>query len=308
MSYRLGIDVGGTFTDFLVLGDAVQLVHKTSSTPHDPSRGVRPRAGGDRGAARRCRSREFMASIDLIVHGTTVSTNAALTGNGARTGALLTEGFRDTLRLRDGTRATPYDNRLTPPRPLAPRERDLRRHRARRPGGAGAAASSTRTSVRVRGRGAARGRRGGRGDLLPALAAEPGARAARAGARPRGAPRRVRDRVARPAVADPLLPAHEHDGAERLRRPDHQPLHDGADRAPRRAAVRRRPAHHAVQRRGRDARRGVAPRRALAAVRVRPPGRPPGSSTCRAPASATASPSTWAAPASTSRWCATGRR
>jgi N-methylhydantoinase A len=122
VTYRLGIDVGGTFTDFLVLGEDVQLVHKTSSTPDDPSRGfvrgleeIAGRLGLDHAA--------FMSSIDVIVHGTTVSTNAALTGDGARTGALLTEGFRDTLRLRNGLRASPYDNRLTPPRPLAPRER-----------------------------------------------------------------------------------------------------------------------------------------------------------------------------------------
>jgi N-methylhydantoinase A len=124
MSYRLGIDVGGTFTDFLVLGDDVQLVHKTSSTPDDPSRGF---VNGLEEIAERLGLglAEFVAAIDLIVHGTTVSTNAALTGSGARTGALLTEGFRDTLRLRDGTRATPYDNHLEPPRPLAPRERSL---------------------------------------------------------------------------------------------------------------------------------------------------------------------------------------
>jgi N-methylhydantoinase A len=124
MSHRLGIDVGGTFTDFLVLGDDVQLVHKTSSTPDDPSRGV---AQGLQEIADRLGVglRELVAGIDLIVHGTTVSTNAALTGGGARTGAILTDGFRDTLRLRDGTRETPYDNRLTPPRPLAPRERTI---------------------------------------------------------------------------------------------------------------------------------------------------------------------------------------
>ena len=122
MSYRLGIDVGGTFTDFLLLGDDTQLVHKTSSTPDDPSRGfvhgleeIAGRLGVDFG--------DFMASIELIVHGTTVSTNAVLTDSGALTGALMTEGFRDTLRLRDGLRATPYDNHLTPPRPLAARER-----------------------------------------------------------------------------------------------------------------------------------------------------------------------------------------
>ncbi len=121
MSYRLGIDVGGTFTDFLCLGGGAPLVHKTSSTTHDPSlafvRGLEEIAGRLDLAFE-----DFVAQIELIVHGTTVSTNAVLTGNGSKTGALLTEGFRDTLRLRDGTRATPYDNHLVPPPPLAPRE------------------------------------------------------------------------------------------------------------------------------------------------------------------------------------------
>ncbi|MHB1810379.1 MAG: hydantoinase/oxoprolinase family protein, partial [Solirubrobacteraceae bacterium] len=122
MSYRLGIDVGGTFTDFLAIGPEVELVHKTSSTPEDPSRGF---VNGLEEIAQRLELpfERFMAEIELIVHGTTVSTNAVLTGSGASTGALLTEGFRDTLRLRDGTRATPYDNHLTPPPPLAPRQR-----------------------------------------------------------------------------------------------------------------------------------------------------------------------------------------
>ncbi len=121
MSYRLGIDVGGTFTDFLCLGGEQPLVHKTSSTTHDPSlafvRGLEEIA-----ARLGLAFEDFMAQVELIVHGTTVSTNAVLTGNGSKTGALLTEGFRDTLRLRDGTRATPYDNHLVPPPPLAPRE------------------------------------------------------------------------------------------------------------------------------------------------------------------------------------------
>lgn len=122
MSYRLGIDVGGTFTDFLLLGPETQMVHKTSSTPEDPSLGF---VEGLSQIADRLELpfERLMESIELIVHGTTVSTNAVLTGSGARTGALLTEGFRDTLRLRDGTRATPYDNHLVPPPPLAPRER-----------------------------------------------------------------------------------------------------------------------------------------------------------------------------------------
>ena len=60
MSYRVGIDVGGTFTDFLVIGDdGRRLVHKTSSTPDDPSVGLATRARGDRGAARLRRSTAF---------------------------------------------------------------------------------------------------------------------------------------------------------------------------------------------------------------------------------------------------------
>ena len=120
MRYRIGIDVGGTFTDFLLIGDGVRLAHKTSSTPDDPSRGVV--AGLVELAARLDLALEdLVARIDLIVHGTTVTTNAVLAHSGARTGLLVTEGFRDTLALRDGTREDPYDNRLSPPKPLVPR-------------------------------------------------------------------------------------------------------------------------------------------------------------------------------------------
>ncbi|MHB1469475.1 MAG: hydantoinase/oxoprolinase N-terminal domain-containing protein, partial [Solirubrobacteraceae bacterium] len=87
MSYRRGIAVGGTFTDFLAIGPEVELVHKTSSTPEDPSRGF---VNGLEEIAQRLELpfERFMAEIELIVHGTTVSTNAVLTGSGASTGAL----------------------------------------------------------------------------------------------------------------------------------------------------------------------------------------------------------------------------
>ena len=120
MSYRIGIDVGGTFTDLLLIGDEVRLAHKTSSTPDDPSRGVL--TGLAELAARLDLTLEaLIARLGLVVHGTTVTTNAVLTHSGARTGLLATEGFRDVLALRDGTREDPYDNRLAPPRPLVPR-------------------------------------------------------------------------------------------------------------------------------------------------------------------------------------------
>jgi N-methylhydantoinase A len=124
MSYRIGIDVGGTFTDFLLLGEGRRIVHKTSSTPDDPSRGFV--TGLEEIAARiGLRLDELMADLELIVHGTTVTTNAVLTHRGSRTGLLVTEGFRDVLALRDGTREEPYDNRLAPPTPLVPRHRRL---------------------------------------------------------------------------------------------------------------------------------------------------------------------------------------
>ena len=120
MSYRIGIDVGGTFTDFLLIGDDVRVAHKTTSTPDDPSRGV---VTGLAELATRLdlTLQDLVARLDLIVHGTTIATNAVLTHSGARTGLLVTEGFRDTLALRDGTREDPYDNRLSPPKPLVPR-------------------------------------------------------------------------------------------------------------------------------------------------------------------------------------------
>lgn len=120
MSYRIGIDVGGTFTDFLLIGEGVRIVHKTSSTPADPSRGF---VTGLKEIADRLELdlRGLLGALDLIVHGTTVSTNAVLTHRGARSGLLVTKGFRDVLALRDGTREEPYNNRLSPPKPLVPR-------------------------------------------------------------------------------------------------------------------------------------------------------------------------------------------
>ncbi|QIZ37324.1 hydantoinase/oxoprolinase family protein [Saccharopolyspora sp. ASAGF58] len=118
---RIGIDVGGTFTDFLVVHpDGSHLVHKTSSVPSDPSRAV---VQGLREIAdlRGQSVEELLHSIDTIVHGTTVTTNALLTRRGAVTGLLTTEGFRDVLPMRDGTREEAYNNRLEAPIPLVPR-------------------------------------------------------------------------------------------------------------------------------------------------------------------------------------------
>ena len=121
MSYRIGIDVGGTFTDFLLIGpDDLRLVHKTSSTPDDPSVGF---AAGlaEIATLLGVELRSLLRETEVMVHGTTVTTNAVLTRRGATTGLLATRGFRDALALRNGLRESPYDNRLQPPEPLVPR-------------------------------------------------------------------------------------------------------------------------------------------------------------------------------------------
>jgi len=121
MGFRIGIDVGGTFTDFLVTGPRGRTaVHKELSTPADPS--VAVMAGlGALAASMAMPRRRFLRAVELIVHGTTVTTNAVLTGNTARTGLLTTRGFRDALQMRRGVREQMYDNRYRPPQPLVPR-------------------------------------------------------------------------------------------------------------------------------------------------------------------------------------------
>lgn len=96
MAYRLGVDVGGTFTDFLLMNDETGETHtaKVPSTPEDSSIGVL------NGIARVCEETGIdPTDIRLVMHGTTVATNAVLTGRGARVGLVTTAGFEDTLQV-----------------------------------------------------------------------------------------------------------------------------------------------------------------------------------------------------------------
>jgi N-methylhydantoinase A len=119
--YKIGIDVGGTFTDLFLTSDQGEVeTFKVLSTPADPSVGV---LDGLETIAKQkgLGARDFIGSISTIVHGTTVTTNAVLTRRGARTGLVTTSGVRDALEMRRGIREKQYDNRYPNVEPLVPR-------------------------------------------------------------------------------------------------------------------------------------------------------------------------------------------
>jgi len=96
MGYRLGVDVGGTFTDLLLLDDASGGFwrHKTPSTPHDSSEGIL------NGIEALCTTAGVNPrEIAFLLHGTTVATNAVLEGKGARVGLVTTEGYRQIMQI-----------------------------------------------------------------------------------------------------------------------------------------------------------------------------------------------------------------
>ncbi len=125
MPLKIGIDVGGTFTDFVVARDGEPpQIYKTLSTPADPSVAVVEGLAQIAAAQNPPQSlADFAASIATIVHGTTVTTNATLTSTGASCALLTTEGVRDALEMRRGVREEQYNNRYANVKPLVPRSR-----------------------------------------------------------------------------------------------------------------------------------------------------------------------------------------
>jgi N-methylhydantoinase A len=116
--YRLGCDIGGTFTDFVLLDDRSGEihVHKCLTTPGDPSDAVEQ---GIREMERRLPG--LAGSLDEVIHGTTLVINSIIERKGARTGLLTTRGFRDVLELGREIRYAPYDVFAEFPEPLVPR-------------------------------------------------------------------------------------------------------------------------------------------------------------------------------------------
>jgi N-methylhydantoinase A/oxoprolinase/acetone carboxylase beta subunit len=108
---RLGVDTGGTFTDFVRIGPGGLVVHKVRSTPDDPSRAILA------GAAELGRT----GALDLV-HGSTVATNAVLERKGARVALLTTEGFEDVVRIGRQTRPELYNIFAPARRPIVEAE------------------------------------------------------------------------------------------------------------------------------------------------------------------------------------------
>ncbi len=119
---RLGIDIGGTFTDFVLLDDATGQAHtyKCLTTPRDPSDAIEE---GIRGLASQVP--DHVERLEEIIHGTTLVINAIIERKGARTGLITTQGFRDVLELGREIRYAPYDVFAEAPEPLVPRHRRL---------------------------------------------------------------------------------------------------------------------------------------------------------------------------------------
>jgi N-methylhydantoinase A len=119
--YRVGVDVGGTFTDFTVIdGTGAQLLWKEDSTPDDPVRGIQTGLTAIAGQLD-LELDELLSRTRLLVHGTTIATNLVIQRAGPMIGLLCTAGFRDVLYFRDGYKPERFNIHLRHPEPLVPR-------------------------------------------------------------------------------------------------------------------------------------------------------------------------------------------
>ncbi|MGQ4874488.1 MAG: hydantoinase/oxoprolinase family protein [Promethearchaeia archaeon] len=116
MSYRVGIDVGGTFTDITILNENTGeiIVNKTPTIPKDQSLSVF-------NVLNSIKEKDFFKNIVYIIHGTTVATNALLERKGAKTAFITTKGFKDLLYIQRQTRPHMYDFWAKKPEPVVPR-------------------------------------------------------------------------------------------------------------------------------------------------------------------------------------------
>ena len=116
MASRIGVDIGGTFTDFIVYDESGNrvIIDKIPSTPQSPEKAVVE-------VIKRNLTREELEKIDFFLHGTTVGLNSLLERKGSKVGLLCTKGFRDILEIRRGDRDEMYNLFWQPKPPLVPR-------------------------------------------------------------------------------------------------------------------------------------------------------------------------------------------
>ena len=114
---RLGVDIGGTFTDVVLEKSGETFSTKVLTTHAAPEEAI------IEGLHRVCdRAGVLPGEIGQIIHGTTLATNALIERRGARTALITTEGFRDVIKMRTESRFEQYDLNLTLPEPLLPRQ------------------------------------------------------------------------------------------------------------------------------------------------------------------------------------------
>ena len=238
---RIGVDVGGTFTDLILVDEEEGriTVDKVPSTPDDPSRSV------VEGVQALCaKAGVALADVDNLLHGTTVATNIVLTHSGAEAGMITTHGFRDIVHI--ARHKKPFNFSLQQELPWQSRPLVKRRHRltveerVTVPDG-DVLVELDDAEVRERVRALKRGRRRVGRDLPPALLPQPGARATDQGDRARRVPGGLPIGLARGPAALPRVRALLHRCAERVRRAEGVALRVALRRgAARRSASRER--------------------------------------------------------------------
>ena len=121
MGHVLGVDIGGTFTDFSLVDEQGRItLWKEASTPKDPAQGIKT------GLANLAKAlglslAAFLDGLDLFVHGSTIATNTVIQRNGPVIGLICTEGFRDVIFLRNGFKPERFNWNLKPPEDFVPR-------------------------------------------------------------------------------------------------------------------------------------------------------------------------------------------
>jgi N-methylhydantoinase A len=119
-AFRIGVDVGGTFTDLVLVHDGALTLEKHPTTPRDQSEGV---LGGIQRLADRMQLAlaDLLARTELVVHGTTTADNTMIEMSGAVTGLVTSDGHRDEIEIRRGFKENIWDPAFPPPPPICPR-------------------------------------------------------------------------------------------------------------------------------------------------------------------------------------------